>query len=300
MSDPRQVVRQLDILGHLQVNRYGITTEALAEEYGVTIRTLQRDLGDLKEAGFIIRRRRPDGRLTNHLELPANLPTAIPFTEMAALLFMGTLTEALVGTPFHDALHSLTRRLLRAMPEGQRAFLRRAASVYSPHARGRKPFNPQARKIVADLNRAVLAQRVCRVVYHSVEGGRTKTYPIEPLRLLYYMEAGGLYLIARVPPHEEPITLAVERIRDLRPTSARFAVADSVHAAIDQRLADTFGIISGTPCKVRIRFVPEQAPYIRERLWHPTQRLEEQDDGGVIAVFEAASPYELRSWVLSH
>ena len=301
MSDSRQVVRQLDILRSLQASRYGLPTDELARQYGATIRTLQRDLGDLKEAGFVIsRRRRPDGRLCNHLAVAVALPLNIALFEMAALLFMETLAEALAGTPFQDDLHALTHRLLQLLPEDQVAFLRRAAEVYAPHVRGRKPIAPPAAQLLATLNRAVLEQQRCQVTYRSLEGNQDKTYPIEPLRLLYYMEAGGLYLVARVPPYEDPITLAVERIRGLEPLGDHFCVPPSLATATETRLRDTFGIIAGAPFEARIRFSPARAPYIRERIWHLSQQLEEQPDGGVVIALQAASPYEIKAWILSH
>ena len=50
----KQIVRQLDILRELQVRRYGMSARELADEYNVDRRTIQRDLGDLSEAGFIL------------------------------------------------------------------------------------------------------------------------------------------------------------------------------------------------------------------------------------------------------
>lgn len=300
MSDPRQVVRQLDIIRTLQTSRYGMTTADLAAEYGITVRTLQRDLGDLKEAGFRIqRRRRADGQTYNSLEVPADLPLTISFVEMAALLFVETLARALDGSPFRQDLHALAQRLLQVLPDEQVAFLRRTSEVYAPHMRGRKPFAPGSHQILADLNRAVLGQQVCRITYHGMRGRPTKSYELEPLRLLYYMEAGGLYLVARVPPHEDPITLAVERILELELKATRFSVPARLGETIESRLRDTFGIVSGESFEVRVRFTPAQAPYIREREWHPSQELIDEADGGVVAVFRAGSPFEIRAWVLS-
>ena len=54
MSDTRQIVRQLDILRTLAAQTYGLTYRKLANESGVSTRTIQRDLDDLLDAGFII------------------------------------------------------------------------------------------------------------------------------------------------------------------------------------------------------------------------------------------------------
>ena len=49
---------------------------------------------------------------------------------------------------------------------------------------------------------------------------------------------------------------------------------------------------------VAIRFAPRQARWIRERRWHPTPRLQEQLDGGVVLHLHIAETTEIRRWVL--
>ena len=66
------------------------------------------------------------------------------------------------------------------------------------------------------------------------------------------------------------------------------------------RLQHAFGIIYEEPVSIRIYFTPQQAPYIRERQWHPSQQVEEQEDGGIILSLYAGGFYETKSWVLSH
>ena len=54
------------------------------------------------------------------------------------------------------------------------------------------------------------------------------------------------------------------------------------HLSVDERLSNAFGISSEEPMDVVVRFTEEQAPYIRERIWHPSQELEELEDGRVV------------------
>lgn len=301
MSDTRQVVRQLGILRELLASRYGLRTQDLAETYHTTTRTIQRDLCDLREVGFIVEpKRTSDGCLRYYLSGPYEIPVHFTVGEVSALLFMDSVGEALDGTPFRDDLRSLTGRLRQVLSGEQAAFLERAAAAYAPHVRGRKPLDPTGRQVIDTLNHAIMQQRVCRVTYRAVDADRERSYDLEPLRLLYYMEAGGLYLIARVPGQSNPFTLAVERIRHLESGTRRFDMPVDLAAGIDQRLRDTFGIIAGEPFTVRVRFTAQQAPYIRERVWHPSQCIEDQPDGSLILSFCAASEYEIRAWVLQH
>ncbi len=304
MNTSRQIVRQLDILRTLQANRYGKTTAELAEIYGTTTRTIQRDLNDLKEAGFIVTTRRQEDGSTYHILEKDDLPPIhFPLFEIAALLFMEKTSEALEGTPFRRYLHDLIRRIRTQLPEKQTEFLARASQAYAPQVRGYKPINPRTWNIIDNLNQAILEGKLCRITYRSMESDEPKSYPIEPLRLLHYVEAGGLYLITRTPSRDEPYTLAVERIQDLEITRESFTISDELIATIDERLHNTFGIISGgdaEPFEVKIRFAPDQAPYIREREWHPSQRIEGLSDGGLIITFRAGSTFEIKRWVLRY
>ncbi len=84
----RQVVRQLDILRELQARRYGVSVRELAEEYNVDRRTIQRDLGDLREAGFILdEKRRADPRIYYQLQKDTGRPLNFPIMEVAAMIF---------------------------------------------------------------------------------------------------------------------------------------------------------------------------------------------------------------------
>ncbi len=300
MGDLRHTVRQLDILRTLQARRYGARTAELATLYATTERTIQRDLSDLREAGFVLESRRQRDGCTYHCLVTQDLPPVnFPLYEMAGLLFVESLASALEGTPFLDVLRRTVQRIVSVVPESQAQFLRRAAEAYAPHIRGRKPLTDQAGTIIERLNQAILQQRRCTVTYQSLESA-PKTYPIEPLRLLYYMEAGGLYLVARVPEYQQPITLAVERIQQLQPSDQRFSIRTDMAATVEERLRHAFGIIAGEPFQVQIRFSPQQAPYIRERIWHPSQQIHDEPDGGLVIGFHASSRYEIRAWILQH
>jgi predicted DNA-binding transcriptional regulator YafY len=52
------------------------------------------------------------------------------------------------------------------------------------------------------------------------------------------------------------------------------------------------------PRTVVLRFSPDQAPYIREREWHPTQRLRDLRDGRLELIFRAGGTFEITRWIL--
>ena len=50
----------------------------------------------------------------------------------------------------------------------------------------------------------------------------------------------------------------------------------------------------------KVRFSAWQARYIKQRTWHPSQEIEELDNGEIILSFQAGGFYEIKSWILSH
>ncbi len=290
----RQIVRQLDILRTLQARRYGMNVHELAEEFGVTVRTVQRDLKDLQEVGFLLDQNPRDQHIYYQLHKDTGMPLNFPVTEVAAMIFAERAGLGLVGTPFGENLRSAVRRLTAAMPQEMRRFLERAAEAYVPLARGHKPYE-EARELLETLNKAILERRVCRVTYRSPGAEDAKKYEIEPLRLLHYR--GGLYVISRVPYYDSLITQAVERFEAVEETGETFEPPD--HLPINERVSDAFGVSYEEPMEMAVRFTEEQAPYIRERIWHPSQELEELPDGRVVLRLRAGGFYEIRSWVLS-
>jgi len=70
-------------------------------------------------------------------------------------------------------------------------------------------------------------------------------------------------------------TFAVERISGVSTTNQRFEIQEGFDFEAFQRTA--FPVHGGTPQLVRIRFSPDQAPYIMERHWHDSQKLYPQE-----------------------
>jgi predicted DNA-binding transcriptional regulator YafY len=62
--------------------------------------------------------------------------------------------------------------------------------------------------------------------------------------------------------------------------------------------AEAFGIVWERPMRVVLRFRADQAPYVREREWHPTQRLRTLRDGRLEMRFHAGGTLEIARWIL--
>lgn len=296
MSDNKQIVRQLDILRTLLARQtYGTTYQELADESGVDKRTIQRDLNDLREVGFSINEEVGD-REKKYFKLEKNNlpPLNFPADEIIALTFIEGIVSPLEDTPYKEAFQKTLNRIRTTLPEPMQAFLEQAGAAYYPHHRGQKELiSPQ---IFETAHRAIKERKVCNITYRAITTGETKTYPITPFRLLYYHN--GYYLICRNPKYDDLLTLAAERIQSLEITSQTFEPPDDLD--IENRIQHAFGITLEDPIDVKVRFSAWQARYIKQRTWHPSQEIEELDNGEIILSFQASGFYDIKSWILSH
>jgi len=51
--------------------------------------------------------------------------------------------------------------------------------------------------------------------------------------------------------------------------------------------------------RVRIWFSPDVAGYIREKIWHETQKITPHKDGSIVFEAEVAGTDEIRFWIMS-
>jgi predicted DNA-binding transcriptional regulator YafY len=86
----------------------------------------------------------------------------------------------------------------------------------------------------------------------------------------------------------------VERISAAKPTNRRFEVD------FEKFSESAFNVIWGEPQEVTIRFSPEQAPYIQERTWHPSQKLEKCADGSIELTMNVANLWEVKRCLIGY
>lgn len=298
MARSNEVIRQWNIIKALDGARQGATVQQLAESAGVTVRTIWRDLAALQEAGFPLYDEKIDGRAYwrmnstpfRHLE-----DRGFTLTQLCALYFSRTLVECLAGTPFQQDLHAAFDELARTLPPRMREFFDRIPAVLDAK---RGPVRVRAGELphtaIARLLDATLHQRRLDMRYHSASSGRTKRYTVEPYRLVY--ADGGLYLLAFVPEYDALRTFAVERIEALTVLEETFERRVDVDA---RPFDESLGVNMGKPVRVELEFAPRTAAYVRERLWHPSQSVQERPDGSLYLTLDVCMDWALTSWILS-
>lgn len=289
-----EVIRQWTILRELEASRR-LTIDDMARKTGVTTRTIRRDLEALQSAGFPLFDESHDGRKYWTLEQSAFRrldATGFTFAELSALYFSRTLVECLAATPFRNDVTSAFERLASALTPGMRQFLDRLPLViqakpepgaHAAAARGRE---------ISQLLDATLQHRRAVMRYHSFSSDREKDYTIDPYRVVFAQ--GALYVVAYVPEYGQTRTFALERIKALSITEERFEPQEAEEPAF----AHSMGVHDGPPERVAIAFDPKIARYVRERVWHASQEVEERPDGTIVVTLQVSDDFALRSWIL--
>ena len=303
-----EVIRQWSILRDLESSRRA-TIDDLAQRTGVSTRTIRRDLEALQSAGFPLFDETHDGKKYWTLEQRAFRrldDTGFTLAEMTALYFSRSLVECLAATPFQRDVRSAFDKLATALTPGMRQFLDRLPLVMQAKAdpgsqssivdsatpaTASKQSAPRSAR-VAQLLDATLHHRRVAMRYHSFSSNREKDYVLEPYRLVFAQ--GGLYVVAFVPEYKQLRTFAVERILSLSVTEERFEPVDLPEDAF----AHSLGVNQGTPERIDIAFEPRIARYVKERVWHPSQEVQEAADGTLTMTLNVCNDWALRSWIL--
>jgi predicted DNA-binding transcriptional regulator YafY len=296
MGRNRELIRQWTLLQKVASER-GHTIRHLAAALGVSPRTIHRDLNALQEAGFPLYDDTINGTKVWRVEaksLGALARSGLTFNELCALYFSRALIECFAGTPFVADVQSALDKFASALTPRMRRFIDRLPGVVSAKPAGAKRQAANTYQTVASLLDAILRERVVSMRYHSQTSRTEKDYEIHPYRLVHAQ--GGLYVIAFVPAYDELRTFAVERIK-------RASLGETGFEPVAELDGDPFehslGAYRGVTSKVKLRFHPQVAPFIKERSWHPSQRLKDGADGSVVMTMEVCDDYALRSWILS-
>ena len=297
MPRNQEVIRQWKLLHALESSRHGATIQALADDLGVTTRTIRRDLAALQEAGFpLFDEHDDDGRARWRLDgqVLKGLDTGFTLPELGAMYLSRNLLEAVAATPFQRDLGLAFARLGKLLSPRMRQFLDRLPAVLVAKSGPRARAGGGTAGIVEKLLEATLHYRVASMRYHSVSSGGVKEYLLHSYRLAFAQ--GGLYLLAYVPAYKDIRTFAVDRIKSVSLEKQTFTPKAPIGEDV---FANSLGVNTGPAAKVEIAFSAQVAPYVRARVWHTSQQLRDEPDGTLVLSMNVCHDWALRSWILS-
>ena len=216
--------------------------------------------------------------------------------ERFLLFFMLSQDRTFTGTPIETDLATLREKLTALIPAPfpTAAYIDRIDSLFVAGTLHPKS-NVHKDDVIDMILTAISTQSVCTVTYAALSTGTTKTYTIHPLRL--FEHDGALYLFIHIPKHEVIRILAVDRIKNLTPTSDTFTDPPGFNP--DAILSTTFDLALEDPVQITIRFSPETAPRIRNRRWSADQTFTENPNGSITLTMTTSGRADVIRWLLS-
>ena len=272
-----------------------VTISELMETFGISRRTVYNDLRALEDAGVpVYSEPGPSGEARWKLFSAARRTTlTLTVGQILSLGLARHVLSFLEGTDLHGELSTVIDRMGRGLSPRSRGFVdaleRKMAVVHS----GAKSYTNKA-DVLNDLLTGLLYDELVDVWYRP-PGKKVRRHLVEPYSLVVYAES--LYLICLSRTRGKHRIFAVDRItRSSWRRGERFDYPEDYHP---ERFTDgSFGVTGGEPTEVEVLFDPKEAPYVKERTWHPSQSFSTAKDGRLRMKLRVSSTPELLLWLV--
>lgn len=268
--------------------------QQLKEEEGVCERTIKRDIQTLKysfNAPIAYSKSKQGYYLTKNWEFP--------FPELSAgeilLLFIANnLLKEFKNTPLYKISMELSKKLEKLLPEHISISNRELEQMLS--------LSLQPIKLKIDILdyfekifNAIKERKKVWIRYYTISRDEVTERVVDPYHLYNY--EGIWYLVGFCNKREEVRDFALDRIKEVKVLSERFKIVDGFN--IKEYLDNSFKIYKGNEEEIKLYFDKFEAKYIRERIWHKSQQIEEKDDGGLILKIKA-NREEIKRWIIGY
>lgn len=281
--------RLLRILNHLDREK-SCKRAMLAEELGVTERSVFRYVGSLRDAGFPVLYDKDRGTYAFEDEFKLkkarlNVDETLAFAMARRML--GTL-----GETFERAFASLEKKVLDvSTPSG--GLLPSSVIVLTA---SESPERVDVSKLLKALTKASVDHSLAWISYRSLHSGEDTRREVEPY-YLFFSPDGFWNLRAYCRMRDGWRTFALDRIMGLQVLNRCFVpriFADEV----GKDLSRGFGTyLDGEPARVVVQFTPEIRPYVERRIWHPSQESQSLPDGGLEIRFKTTGLQAVKHWL---
>jgi len=277
----------------LQSGNYPNAT-TLAAELEVSEKSIQRDLDFMRD-----RIQLPieyDGSRFGYYytQEVGSFPTVqISEGELFALLVAEKALQQYRGTTFERPLISAFKKIADSLPDTVSLNLAEWEQTISFRTRAEPILNLQ---IFDSLAKATSGQQQLEITYRKPGQEKPETRVVDPYHLANVN--GEWFLFAFDHLRTDIRTFVPARIRQARLTGKKFKRPEKF--SVEQTLRGSFGVHSGKGRHdVVIHFDPTVADYIREKRWHPSQKLRPLPRGGVALHMQISSLAEVERWILS-
>lgn len=256
-----------------------ITAESLREDLEVSKRTVHRYISTLQTAGFPI-------------DYDRNQKT-YAFTGGYALKKPNLSLEETLA-------FRLARKMLGSfgpgMEKGLGSIEDKLAVVRSPELKhiilSPETVSSNIEQYLVPIHQAAMNYQKIQITYKAFDAKQPTVNTIDPYYLFY--RDGIWYFRGFYHLDKAPRTFALDRIVSLTLLNEHFVPTTLTP---QEELSGAFGaFIDGEPVDVVLKFDDEYKPLILRKTWHPSQQVEELDDGFEVT-FTVNGIWGIRQWI---
>ena len=212
--------------------------------------------------------------------------------ELLAFFLSMEIAKRFIGTDLESPLRSAVGKIADSV--------RGPVSVDTNTLRSHYTFSGPTTSLINEntlinLHQAITNRQRVWMRYFTAGRGEMTERVVFPYHMHNFQ--GDWFLIAFDTLRKDYRIFLVARIEEWRLLSETFE-RDEAFSPEDW-ISSAFQVYGGTEVEeVSIWFSPQKAQFIRERLWHPSQRIEEQEDGSLILHLRTGGLVEVMHWVL--
>jgi CRISPR-associated endonuclease/helicase Cas3 len=192
-----------------------------------------------------------------------------------------------------SAVRKLGQSLRRFGPRISDHILAQADRMDSDKARR----DPTYLSVLQALTHGWSEGRLVRLVHHSLRRGVDAPYLFGVYLIVPYSAGQSIQAIGRCKGEDHLRTLRVDRVVEAVVTGEPYAPPENDE--ISRVLENAWGIwySDAEPGEVVLRFSPQVAHRLRESVWHASETLADEPDGGIRWTARVAEPKEMFPWI---
>lgn len=267
----------------------------------VRIRTLQRDIIKLSEAGIPLISEKSTGN-ENIWYIDTGFkhftPILLNINEYIMAYFIRKAIPAFKNTPVQKHYNDLVDKLDQLLPSD--IFVEPTLDSgeleedFFSYEIGTFDYSDYE-KILNDVIISIIEKKNCRVTYKSPKSKRDNTFFVDPYKILIYK--GGLYLIGFNTKYRQFNHLSINRIKKYMITERKFTKDQKYEE--EKFFKERFGLNSQPAQEIEIKIDKSVVPYFEGRIWHHSQKMTKNNDGSLTLKMRASISDELISWIFS-
>jgi predicted DNA-binding transcriptional regulator YafY len=266
----------------------------LAADIEVTTKTIQRDIDFMRERLQIPIAYDQDGGGYRFTQPVSSFPM-VELTEAELVsVFIGQKALAQYkGTPFEAPLRSALEKLTSNLSGRLTMSWNDLDALVSFKSFEISPVDLTTFQAVSESVRKSVE---LTFDYRKLDSAKYESRGLRPYHLACVLDQW--YVIGFCLKRQALRTFVLARMRNAAMDGKTFSRPASF--SIEKHLKDSFGVFTAKGSHtVRLKFDAFAGQLVRERIWHPSQKIQETSDDGLELTIQLSSLHEIEPWVLS-